>query len=106
MKKTTTIALAMLIAAGAHAANTEPAGKRYLLQIASGSIVCLTEDGYSAQMKALAQGVEKTIPQCGLAGKAIPVIVLEQNLLSASKVQAIDGGMKLWVGIESIEERK
>lgn len=98
MKKTTTIALAMLIAAGAHAAPKS--------QIAAGSIVCFTEDGYSAQMKALAQGVEKTIPQCGVAGKAIPVIVLEQNLLSASKVQAVDGGMKLWVSIESIEERK
>lgn len=97
MKKTTTIALAMLIAAGAHAASKN--------QIAAGSIVCFTEDGYSAQMKALAQGVEKTIPQCGLAGKAIPVIVLEQNLLSASKVQAVDGGMKLWVSVESIEER-
>lgn len=98
MKNTTTIALTMLIAAGAHAAPKN--------QITAGSIVCFTEDGYSAQMKALAQGVEKTIPQCGLAGKAIPVIVLEQNLLSASKVQAVDGGMKLWVGIESIEVRK
>ena len=98
MKKTTTIALAMLITAGAHAAPKN--------QIAAGSIVCFTEDGYSAQMKALAQGVEKTIPQCGIAGKAIPVIVLEQNLLSASKVQAVDGGMKLWVSVESIEERK
>lgn len=98
MKKTTTIALAMLIAAGAHAAPKN--------QIAAGSIVCFTEDGYSAQMKALAQGVEKTIPQCGVAGKSIPVIVLEQNLLSASKVQAVDGGMKLWVSIESIEVRK
>lgn len=98
MKKTTIIALALLIAAGAHAAPKN--------QISSGSIVCFTEDGYSAQMKALAQGVEKTIPQCGIAGKAIPVIVLEQNLLSASKVQAVDGGMKLWVGIESIEVKK
>lgn len=98
MKKTTIIALALLIAAGAHAAPKN--------QISSGSIVCFTEDGYSAQMKALAQGVEKTIPQCGVAGKAIPVIVLEQNLLSASKVQAVDGGMTLWVGIESIEARK
>jgi hypothetical protein len=75
-------------------------------QIAAGSIVCFTESGYDAQMKALAQGVEKTIKECGLAGKAIPVIVLKSNIFSASKVRAIDGGMILWVGVESIEVRK
>lgn len=95
MKKTTTIALAMLIAAGAHAAPNN--------QIAAGSIVCFTESGYDAQMKALAQGVEKTIKECGIAGKAIPVIVLKSNIFSASKVRAVDGGMILWVGVESIE---
>ena len=98
MKKTTTIALAMLIAAGSHAAAKN--------QIAAGSIVCFTQSGYDAQMKALAQGVEKTIRECGVAGKAIPVIVLEENLFSASKVRAVDGGMTLWVGMESIEARK
>lgn len=98
MKKTTTIALAMLIAAGAHAAAKN--------QIASGSIVCFTENGYDAQMKALAQGVEKTIKECGVAGKAIPVIVIESNMFSASQVRAVDGGMTLWVGMESIEGRK
>lgn len=98
MKKTTTIALAMLIAAGAHAAPNN--------QIAAGSIVCFTESGYDAQMKALAQGVEKTIKECGVAGKAIPVIVIETNIFSASQVRAVDGGMTLWVGMESIELRK
>jgi hypothetical protein len=98
MKKTTTIALSMLIATGAHAAPKN--------QVAAGSIVCFTEDGYSAQMKALAQGVEKTIKECGVAGKAIPVIVIESNMFSASQVRAVDGGMTLWVGMESIEGRK
>lgn len=98
MKKTTTIALAMLIAAGAHAASKN--------QIAAGSIVCFTESDYDAQMKALAQGVEKTIAECGVAGKAIPVIVIETNVFSASQVRAVDGGMTLWVGMESIEARK
>lgn len=98
MKKTTTIALAMLIAAGAHAATNN--------QIAAGSIVCFTESGYDDQMKALAQGVEKTIKECGVAGKAIPVIVLKSNIFSASKVRAVDGGMILWVGVESIEVAK
>lgn len=98
MKKTTTIALAMLIAAGAHAAPKN--------QISSGSIVCFTKSGYDAQMKALAQGVEKTIAECGVAGKAIPVIVIESNIFSASQVRAVDGGMTLWVGMESIEVRK
>lgn len=98
MKKTTTIALAMLIAAGAQAAPKN--------QIAAGSIVCFTQSGYDAQMKALAQGVEKTIRECGVAGKAIPVIVIESNIFSASQVRAVDGGMTLWVGMESIEVRK
>lgn len=98
MKKTNIIALAMLIAAGAQAAPKN--------QIASGSIVCFTESGYDAQMKALAQGVEKTIKECGVAGKAIPVIVIEQSVFSASQVRAVDGGMTLWVGMESIEARK
>lgn len=98
MKKTTTIALAMLIAAGAHAAPKS--------QISAGSIVCFTESGYDAQMKALAQGVDKTIAECGVAGKAIPVIVIETNIFSASQVRAVDGGMTLWVGMESIEVKK
>ena len=98
MKKTIIIALAMLIATGAHAASKN--------QIAAGSIVCFTQSGYDAQMKALAQGVEKTIAECGIAGKAIPVIVIETNIFSASKVRAVDGGMTLWVGMESIEVRK
>lgn len=98
MKKTTAIALAMLIGTGAHAAVKN--------QVAAGSIVCFTQSGYDAQMKAIAQGVEKTIAECGVAGKAIPVIVIETNIFSASKVRAVDGGMTLWVGMESIEVRK
>lgn len=98
MKKTTIIALAMLIATGAHAAAKN--------QIVAGSIVCFTESGYDAQMKALAQGVEKTISECGVASKPIPVIVIETNIFSASHVRAVDGGMNLWVGMESIEVRK
>lgn len=98
MKKTTIIALAMLIATGAHAAAKN--------QVAAGSIVCFTQSGYDAQMKALAQGVEKTIAECGVAGKAIPVIVIETNIFSASQVRSVDGGMTLWVGMESIELRK
>lgn len=98
MKKIATIALATLIATGAHAAPKN--------QIAPGSIVCFTENGYDAQMKALAQGVEKTIKECGVAGKAIPVIVIESSMFSASQVRAVDGGMTLWVGMESIEGRK
>lgn len=74
-------------------------------QIQSGAIVCFSEKAYSTQMKALAQGQDKTIPQCGVAGKAIPVIVVEQNLLSASEVQAVDNGMTLFVSIEDLVDR-
>lgn len=98
MKKTAIIAIALLIATGAQAAPKN--------QISAGSIVCFTQSGYDAQMKALAQGVEKTIAECGVAGKAIPVIVIETNIFSASQVRAVDGGMTLWVGMESIEVRK
>ena len=98
MKKIAYIAFGLVVAATAHAAPKN--------QIASGSIVCFTENGYDAQMKALAQGVEKTIKECGVAGKAIPVIVIESSMFSASQVRAVDGGMTLWVGMESIEARK
>lgn len=74
-------------------------------QIQSGAIVCFSEKAYSTQMKALAQGKDKTIPQCGVAGKAIPVIVVEQNLLSASEVQAVDNGMTLFVSIEDLVDK-
>lgn len=72
-------------------------------KIKSGSVVCFTEKAYSTQMKALAQGHDKTIPQCGVASKAIPVIIVNQNLLSASEVQAVANGMTLFVSIEDIE---
>lgn len=98
MKKTTTIALAMLIAAGAHAAPKN--------QISAGSIVCFTKSGYDAQMKALGQGYDKTVDNCGVAGRDIPVIVIHQNMFSASEVQAVDGGTRLFVGIESIGVKK
>jgi hypothetical protein len=32
--------------------------------------------------------------------------VIETNIFSASQVRAVDGGMTLWVGMESIEVRK
>lgn len=74
-------------------------------QIRSGAIVCMTEKGYDTQMKALAQGIEKTIPACGVSGKPIPVIVVDQNLLSASEVQAVENGMTLYVSIEDIVDK-
>lgn len=98
MKKITTIALAMLIAAGAHAA------PKY--EITEGSIVCMTEDAYDAQMAALGQGYDRTVDLCGISGRSIPVIVISQNLMSASVVQSVQGGTRLYVGIESIGVRK
>ena len=92
MKKTiAAIALTML-------AGSALAGQ----QIQSGAIVCMTEKAYDTQMKALAQGIEKTIPACGISGKPIPVIVVDQNLIDASEVQAVENGMTLFVSIEDI----
>jgi hypothetical protein len=70
--------------------------------VSAGSIVCMTEDAYDAQMAALGQGYDKTVDLCGIAGRAIPVIVISQNLFSASVVQSVNGGTRLYVGIESI----
>lgn len=85
------------------AASTALAGPKYV--IAEGSIVCMTEDAYDAQMAALGQGYDKTVDLCGVAGRAIPVIVINQNLFSASVVQSVNGGTRLYVGIESIMVR-
>ena len=101
MKQIAYIAFGLVSAIVACSAHAAPKN-----QVAAGSIVCFTEDGYDAQMKAISQGVEKTIAECGVAGKAIPVIVIETNIFSASQVRAVDGGMTLWVGMESIELRK
>ena len=76
------------------------ADARYVIK--SGSIVCFYEADYDAQMKALGHGYDKTVDNCGVAGRDIPVIVIHQNMFSASEVQAVDGGTRLFVGIESI----
>lgn len=70
--------------------------------VSAGSIVCMTEDAYDAQMAALGQGYDKTVDLCGISSRAIPVIVISQNLFSASVVQSVNGGTRLYVGIESI----
>lgn len=75
-------------------------------EIAAGSVVCFGEDSYNDQMAFFAQGINRTLADCGVASKPIPVVVIDLNMFSASKVRAVDGGMTLWVGIESIEERK
>lgn len=79
------------------------AGPKY--EISAGNVVCMTEDAYDAQMAALGQGYDKTVDLCGVAGRSIPVIVISQNLFSASVVQSVDGGTRLYVGIESIGVR-
>jgi len=94
MKKTIA-AIAITLAAGSAFAGQS---------IQPGAIVCFSSKAYDTQMKALAQGRDKTIPQCGIAGKPIPVIVVEQNLLSASEVQAVDNGMTLFVSIEDLKD--
>lgn len=74
-------------------------------EIKSGSIVCFTEQAYNNQMAFLAQGIERTIPECGVAGRAIPVVVIDLNMFSVSKVKAVDGGMTLFVSVEDLESR-
>lgn len=98
MKKTIA-AIAMTLAA-----STALAGPKY--EITEGSIVCMTEDAYDAQMAALGQGYDKTVDLCGISSRAIPVIVISQNLMSASVVQSVNGSTRLYVGIESIGVRK
>lgn len=90
--------------AGMVAAGKAKADPRYVIK--SGSIVCFYESDYDAQMKALGQGYDKTVQNCGVAGRDIPVIVIHQNMLSASEVQAVDGGTRLFVGVESIGVKK
>jgi|GEM_PF-3277111 len=98
-------ALIMLgFVAGMVASGKAKAAPHYVIK--SGSIVCFYEADYDAQMKALGQGYEKTVDNCGIAGRDIPVIVIHERLLSASEVQAVDGGTRLFVGIESIGVKK
>lgn len=96
--KLTIAAIAMTMFAG-----SALAAPKYV--VSAGSIVCMTEDAYDAQMAALGQGYDKTVDLCGVAGQSIPVIVISQNLFSASVVQSVNGGTRLYVGIESIGVR-
>lgn len=95
-------ALIMLgfVAGSIFSQKAKAAAPHYVVKV--GSIVCFYEADYDAQMKALGQGYDKTVQNCGVAGRDIPVIVVSQNILSASEVQAVEGGTRLFVGIESI----
>ena len=102
MNKTKLVKASALILLGFVAGKISQAQAAEHYVIKSGSIVCFYEADYDAQMKALGQGYDKTVENCGVAGRDIPVIVIHQNMFSASEVQAVDGGTRLFVGIESI----
>ena len=108
MKNTPLVKASLLIllgfVAGCIFSQKAKAAPHYVIK--AGSIVCFYEADYDAQMKALGQGYDKTVDNCGIAGRDIPVIVVNQNILSASEVQAVDGGTRLFVGIESIGVKK
>lgn len=74
-------------------------------EIAAGSVVCFGEDSYNDQMAFFAQGINRTLADCGVAGKPIPVVVIELNMFSVSKVRAVDGGMELFVSIEDVTSK-
>lgn len=102
MTKTKLVKASALVLLGFVAGKISQAQAAPHYVIKSGSIVCFYEADYDDQMKALGQGYEKTVDNCGIAGRDIPVIVVHERLLSASEVQAVDGGTRLFVGIESI----
>lgn len=74
-------------------------------EIAAGSVVCFGEDSYNDQMAFFAQGINRTLADCGVASKPIPVVVIDLNMFSASKVRAVDGGMELFVSVEDLISR-
>lgn len=91
----------MAVACGAVMA--APSKTKY--EINAGSIVCFSEQAYNDQMAFLSQGIERTIPACGVAGRSIPVVVLDLNMFSVSKVRAADGGMELFVSVEDLNTK-
>lgn len=74
-------------------------------EIQAGSVVCFGEDSYNDQMAFFAQGINRTLADCGVASKPIPVVVIDLNMFSASKVRAVDGGMELFVSVEDLISR-
>ena len=98
------LAVATSVHAGAvHAGAGSLSPTQY--QIPTGALVCVTEQTYEDQMTALAQGYNRTIQGCGVASKPIDVIILESNVMSASKVRAVQNGVYLFVGPDGLEAK-
>jgi hypothetical protein len=88
-------AFGMLAANAAHAAPK-------ILE--SGSLICESEEAFDTQMQYLAQDVKEFAPGCGASNKAYKVVVLDLNILSATKVTVIENGITVWVNHESLSK--
>ncbi|MNN48217.1 hypothetical protein D3C81_1626860 [compost metagenome] len=86
---------------GMLAANAAHAAPRILEK---GSLICESEEEFDTQMQYLAQGVTKFAPGCGSSNKAYEVVVLDLNILSATKVTVIEHGITVWVNHESLSK--
>ncbi|MBK3455168.1 hypothetical protein [Pseudomonas sp. MF6754] len=69
-----------------------------------GSLICATEEAFDSQMQYLAQDVKEFAPGCGASNKDYKVVILDLNILSATKVQVIENGLTLWVNHESLSK--
>ena len=89
MKAITTLILLCVISAGAQAAS---------YKIPAKTLICFTESGYEKQVALISQGQKRLAPTCGVTSRDLPVVVLEFNLFSASRVMATETDSELWVG--------
>lgn len=89
MKTIAALILFSVISAGAQAAG---------YKIPANTVICFTEAGYEQQIALITQGHKRLAATCGVTSRDLPVVVLEFNLFSASRVMATETDSELWVG--------
>lgn len=72
-------------------------------KLSKGTLICTSEEQYSIQSKLITAGELGLIDECGLANKNYKVVLLDHNMLSASKILIIENKMTVWTDVSFLE---
>lgn len=70
------------------------------------SLICSSEAALDTQMKYLAQGVMKFSDGCGASKAEFRVVMLDYNVISATKAKIVENGLTIYAPKESFENRQ
>lgn len=70
--------------------------------IPQGTLVCVSEQAYDEQIQYAVQGVDELVDGCGFTKADFPVVMLDYNVLSASKAKIISNGLVVFVAGEHL----